>query len=175
MKAILMSIRPQWIEKIFNGEKTKETRKNFPKDFRGWVYMYCTKNGDRSIYLPWEFDCHIENGEYVADCDFEKGNGKVVGRFWCDNVDEYSRYDTIRTSEIEKTCLTSTEIRNYANDKKVSFIDISKLEIFDTPKELNEFATTKQQLVYIGQIQPIFQNISLTKAPQSWQYIEVEE
>ena len=175
MKAILMSIKPKWVAKILNGEKTIEIRKRFPKDYVGWVYMYCTKNGDRSIYLPWEFDCHIENGEYVADCDFEKGNGKVVARFWVDNVDEYSRYDTIKTSEIEKTCLTSTEIWNYANNKKVSFIDISNLEKFDDAKELNEFATTKQQLVYIGQMQPILQNIPLTKAPQSWQYIEVEE
>lgn len=30
MKAILMSIRPEWCEKIFNGEKTIEVRKTAP-------------------------------------------------------------------------------------------------------------------------------------------------
>ena len=42
-KSILMSIQPQWLAKILNGEKTIEIRKKFPKDYVGWVYIYCTK------------------------------------------------------------------------------------------------------------------------------------
>ena len=40
---ILMSIRPQHLCHILNGDKTIELRTRFPKDYRGWVYCYCTK------------------------------------------------------------------------------------------------------------------------------------
>ena len=42
-KAVLISIRPKWCEKIVNGEKTIEVRKTRPKletPFK--VYVYCT-------------------------------------------------------------------------------------------------------------------------------------
>lgn len=32
--AVLLSIRPEWCQKIFRGEKTMEIRKSFPKDFQ---------------------------------------------------------------------------------------------------------------------------------------------
>lgn len=31
MKAVMLSLRPQWCEKIFNGSKTIEVRKTAPK------------------------------------------------------------------------------------------------------------------------------------------------
>lgn len=46
MKAVLISIRPEWVEKILAGKKTLEVRKNRPKleaPFR--CYIYCTHNG----------------------------------------------------------------------------------------------------------------------------------
>ena len=42
-KAVLISIRPEWVEKIARGEKTLELRKTEPKletPFK--VYIYCT-------------------------------------------------------------------------------------------------------------------------------------
>ncbi len=45
MKAVMLSIRPEWCEKILNGEKTVEIRKTKPKietPFK--VYIYCTQN-----------------------------------------------------------------------------------------------------------------------------------
>lgn len=42
-KAVLISIRPDWVEKILSGEKTLEVRKTRPKletPFK--VYIYCT-------------------------------------------------------------------------------------------------------------------------------------
>lgn len=194
MKAILMLIRPEWIAKIFSGEKTIEIRKRFPSNFKGWVYIYCTKNGDRPIYLPWEFDCHIEDGEYSADCDFEKGNGKVVARFWCDKV-EYieNTYDEFRWGEedyntetlnpdvlYEKSCLSFEEMNKYLKSDYGYAIPISNLEIFDKPKELNEFFgyTDKKVERHIidfptGKVLTVL--TPLFKAPRSWQYIEVEE
>ena len=42
-KAVLISIRPKWVERIANGEKTIEVRKTRPKletPFK--CYIYCT-------------------------------------------------------------------------------------------------------------------------------------
>lgn len=50
--AVLLSIRPEWCQKIFRGEKTMEIRKNFPKDFQGQpfkCFIYCTKGQKRRI------------------------------------------------------------------------------------------------------------------------------
>ena len=87
-----MSIRPQHVAKILNGEKTIEIRKRFPSDYVGWVYIYCTKNGDG---LVWD-----ENGKglinknlfpYAKDCpeNHRLTNGKVIARFWCDKVEDF--------------------------------------------------------------------------------------
>lgn len=46
-KAVLISIRPQWCEKIFNGQKTIEVRKTRPKmepPFK--CCIYCTQSAD---------------------------------------------------------------------------------------------------------------------------------
>lgn len=43
VKAVMISIRPKWCEKIANGEKTIEVRKTRPKletPFK--CYIYCT-------------------------------------------------------------------------------------------------------------------------------------
>ena len=45
-KAVLISIRPEWVKKILAGEKTLELRKTKPKletPFK--VYIYCTNSG----------------------------------------------------------------------------------------------------------------------------------
>ena len=44
MKAIMISIKPEWVCKILNGEKTIEIRKTMPKcKLPCKVYIYCTK------------------------------------------------------------------------------------------------------------------------------------
>ena len=60
MKAILISIKPYWVAKILNGEKTIEIRKRFPKDYVGWVYIYCTKGKQK--YAKGYFWCYVEGG-----------------------------------------------------------------------------------------------------------------
>lgn len=51
-KSVLISIRPQWVEKIFNGSKTIEVRRTFPKQLETpfEVYVYCTK--ERMTRVP---------------------------------------------------------------------------------------------------------------------------
>lgn len=44
MKSVLISIKPKWVEKIVNGEKTIEVRGTAPKEVPFKAYIYCTKD-----------------------------------------------------------------------------------------------------------------------------------
>ena len=174
MKAILMSIRPEWVAKILNGEKTVEIRKKFPKDYVGWVYIYCCKNKP-NLYRHFK-------GEFLLLKETKKiclWNGKVVARFWCDNVEElmfleglYSTLDrgyctdTLDNAQVEiKSHVPQESIIDYLYSKGKGYaIHITKLEIFDIPKEISGFFTV------MGTHKPSYM---LEKAPQSWCYIEV--
>ena len=76
-KAVMLSIRPKWVEKIANGEKTIEVRKTKPKleaPFK--CYIYCT--------LP-----KYPHEDFIAT-DYPRpqfyGGGKVIGEFTCDRI-----------------------------------------------------------------------------------------
>ena len=163
-KSILLSIRPEWVEKILNGEKTIEVRKRFPKDYVGWVYIYCTK-GEQ------ELNYHSSTQIILGKTDLTSYglNGKVVARFWCDNVEEISAKNI--ESFTRDSCLTVKQIEDYLwkNICNGYAIHISKLEIFDRPKYLNEYYKT-----YIETEKGIYYQV-LTKAPQNYCYIEGEE
>lgn len=76
-KAVLISIRPEWVEKIANGEKTVEVRKTQPKletPFK--CYIYETK-------ARTEADRTSEKG---ADAGKVYGRGMVVAEFICDEI-----------------------------------------------------------------------------------------
>ena len=71
MKSILMSIRPEWCKKIFDGEKTIEVRKTRPLiDMPFKVFVYETKT---------QFVKSIRG----ACTTFGYGRGKVIGSFVC--------------------------------------------------------------------------------------------
>ena len=176
MKAILMSIRPKWVAKILNGEKSIEIRKRFPKDYVGWVYIYCTKGKP----------CLTKSNE--TKTGLLDLNGKVVARFWCDKVEEIklnlaARFFTKSMNEeelLKQSCLTSKELENYlfSNICCGYVIHITKLEIFDKPKEISEFKryindSNCKKCAY-GSRCPLYpcDKIPLTRAPQSWCYVE---
>lgn len=71
MKAVLLSIKPKWCELIASGKKTIEIRKTKPKiEMPFKCYIYCTKDFYNSDYMP--------------------KNGRVIGEFVCDFINEYS-------------------------------------------------------------------------------------
>lgn len=106
-KAVLISIRPKWCEKIISGEKTVEVRKTRPKlktPFR--CYIYCTLPPQTELFTH---GCireyaneliRLQSGEIVYGygmqlcCDEEhrpytKDNflcKKVIGEFACDCI-----------------------------------------------------------------------------------------
>ena len=182
MKAILMSIRPQHLVNILNGKKTIELRKRFPSDFRGWVYLYCTK---AKPYLCRFFGRHFTTFylESEVQDDILVKNGLVVARVWVYNIEETITINwdtqTQTLSEFElsvRSCVSIKDLNNDFVDSKA--IDISKLEIFDKPKELGEFYYYKKRLIDCGMdCPPYFDEVKtqVRKAPQSWQYIYIEE
>lgn len=185
MKSILLSIKPEWLAKILNGEKTIEVRKLFPKDYVGWVYVYCSKSGDdlhRNCADIW----WLEDKEFkrkrkkLGQVAAEIFNGTVVARFWCDRVLPIIKvvercglyYYTCQTERFYynpdkltfQSCLNTDQIRDYLGDKNGYAIHFSKLEIFDEPKYLCDFWNTKKGVFCCP----------LTKAPQNYCYIEGE-
>lgn len=61
MKAVLMSIRPEWCKKILSGEKTVEIRKTRPalmlEAFQGLYLLYCDMERQPFYRHP-----HLEQG-----------------------------------------------------------------------------------------------------------------
>ena len=194
MKAILLSVQPEWVAKILDGEKTIELRKSVPQGFVGWVYIYCTK---AKPYLGYEY----VSGEISGYCwstqdsidDFDDlqfiANGKVVARFWLDETHKmtfdyyWEEFGTPYEQDtfLEDACLTMDEIIDYGNAelmnheiKSLYAWHIKCLEIFDKPMELGEFRV--ERVVYYGDNdESHISFLSLTKAPQSWQYVWVKE
>ena len=165
MNAILMSIRPKWVAKILNGEKTIEIRKKFPKDYVGWVYIYCTKDK--------KYANLINRGGFLT--------GMVVARFWCDKVEEIKFDD----KDIQRqACLTEDELFDYLfinepyhEDMHKGYgISITKLEIFDKPMFLYNFyqySHKKKDGYAMGEEIVNEYYKPLTRAPQNYCYVEI--
>ena len=186
-KAVLMSIQPKWIEKIASGEKTIEVRKSLPKletPFK--VYIYCTKEKrkDDFITISGAFglircpECAIYNRAKEYD-----GNGKVIGEFVCDRIDEFIPTDhgvkCKRFTALHETRLTVKEMREYLQEKTGYGWHISDLKIYDKPKELSEFFHACKQPNGTDCSKCIDRKektcYSLKRPPQSWCYVEQEK
>lgn len=150
MKAILMSIKPKWCEKIFNGEKTVEVRKTAPKletPFK--VYVYQTKGKEPLLEVIKDGDDlygEVYHGETVFVKGCHRGLGKVVGEFVCDTVEEnipdynpaYERF-FYNSFECGEDCLTSDEIAEYGKGDPLRGLHITKPKRYDIPKDIKKF------------------------------------
>ena len=198
MKAILISIQPKWVAKILNGEKTIEIRKTMPKcDLPIDVYIYCCKDKlSLTQYLykdGWGYDA-VPNYNYAKSigCAKEKLNGKVVAKFTLNKVEEIRYLHCGNFYHFEYGMITS-KINEYLEPKGYAYAwHIDSLEIFDKPKELSEFEKVgsynnptikckKKERGWCNYgISPYrgkwvgCEKARLTKAPQSWCYVEVE-
>lgn len=199
MKAVLMSIKPRWCELIASGKKTVEVRKTKPKietPFKCYIYM--TK-GKPDILKT--IEGNLFEGEYIEGENlyglYEYMNGKVIGEFVCDFVDEYKYaycthpeigmdYDCgdswweIADEDLENACLTYEEFKKYVwGYREVYGWHISNLVIYDKPRELGEF------LVYCENCRKKFVGFpncwkgcfvrgseKPPRPPQSWCYVE---
>ena len=93
MQAIMISIRPQWVEKILNGEKTIEIRTTMPKcKLPCKVYIYCTKQKRKSEFLTKSEKFGWIMGIESTFCNRAKeydANGKVIAEFTLKDIEKY--------------------------------------------------------------------------------------
>ncbi len=185
-QAVLISIRPKWCSKIANGEKTIEVRKRQPQlDVPFKVYIYCTHRPDMLWILhPEDRKLFPEKPTAVFTakdaCGLYPGNGKVIGEFTCDRIYELAPLNHAPDDVEKQACLTREEIVLYLKGVGYGW-HISNLKIYDTPKELIEFHTWKKckscnKSGYESTACIYDENCiipaAITKAPQSWCYVE---
>lgn len=165
MKAILISIKPEWIEKIFNSEKTIEIRKTKPNcELPIKVYIYCTKPKRWFIDSPftifsyeelWIQDNKIYNGKEDSLWNpkfnhYYHLNGRVVAEFTLNEIEVIKsirekrngssyQYHELNDRILKQSCLSEEQILDYTNGNDLYGWHIDNLKVYDKPKELSEF------------------------------------
>ena len=187
MRAILMSIKPEWCDKIFSGEKTVEVRKTAPKlkpPFKVYMYESLGKKISCRQCAIWQ-NCPMRS---PFGCN--EGAGAVVGEFVCDEKHDIQftgasymiNNDVSLTNGIARqSCLWFDDMFSYLGVKGGAALHITALKRYDTPKELSEFGRYETKLeIDVKGIETIIERhkkfIPLTRPPQSWMYVEeIEE
>lgn len=187
-KAVLISIRPEWCQKIASGEKTIEVRKTRPKlqtPFK--CYIYCTRDKHlafmqnqtgTNLIACMDVETAIPVGGFV-------GNEKVIGEFVCRGFIPFCKarpcFVMEAPEEIERmACLTRKEIWKYAPEGNPIGWRISDLLIYDTPRELGELRRACPNSWYCESCAMYRENdgtcgnesLQIKRAPQSWCYVE---
>lgn len=202
MKSIMISIRPEWTQKILNKEKLVEIRKTMPKcELPVKVYIYCTNNKKHTVapfrfVEGWFYREYNDNTSYSNGCLANMGetiNGKVVAEFTLNQVDTIEICDpcVLRNGEQQdwhwfksNACLDSEEMMSYigygddhdgwgSEYAKGYAWHIDDLKIYGKPKELSEFSTISHRMK--GK-ESRFTSHLLQRPFQSWGYVqELEE
>ena len=180
-KAVLLSTRPRWCEKMVTGEKTDEIRKGRPKvetPFKCYIY--------ETMGL-WDFPILRYLGLAETIHKLMVGKGKVIGEFVCDKIRPIT---TENSKEIERTsCVSMMEMWKYARPRSLYDLKawhISQLVIYDKPKKLDAFYKEGtlscgdfEYKLYDGSGDPsrssyasYLNTRAIRRAPQSWCYVE---
>ncbi len=151
MKSIILSCTPFECEKIVNGNISILVRKKVPNETPFKVYVCCaSRQTDAALFIEKETKKahHIDNYRkawafdgYHITCFL--ANGKVIGEFICNKVDEYP-YDycdgvDIDDDTILETAIEREDINIYAKGKPLYGLHISDLKIYDEPQALSCF------------------------------------
>ncbi len=177
-KAVLISIRPKWVEKIANGKKTIEVRKTKPKletPFK--CYIYCTRDKHlafmqnqtgTNLIACMDVDAAIPVGGAI-------GNGKVIGELTCDRIYELAPLNHAPDDVEQQSCLTREEIVNYLKGTGYGW-HISDLVIYDTPHDLGEFERPYEcnecDEKWASECNTCYEKNKIKRPPQSWCYVE---
>ena len=178
--SVLISIRPKWCELIASGAKTIEVRKSRPKcDPPFKCYIYCTKPK-----FPHDDFLVFDAGPNKVKAFY--GGGMVIGEFVCDSITgfgvPYPAYQYQLDPDIKRrSCLTYTDLHNYAGHRNLLGWHISELKIYDNPKEISEFSAPCTR-VYCQDTCPQWKHHHcdllrdgvhpISRPPQSWCYVE---
>lgn len=185
-KAVIISIRPRWTGLILSGEKTLElrrTRPNLTPPFK--CYVYCSMGRK-----PW----------VRKDVPGIRQDGHIVAEFVCDKITRLTHvgatgdlrapvlmavkgrnFEPAMNFDGGGSCLILSEIERYLDGRDGFLWHISELKIYETPKKLTEFHTWKKckscsKNGYESTACIYDENcmvpVAITKAPQSWGYVE---
>ena len=173
MKAVLLSIRPEWCDLIIRGQKTLEVRRTKPGNLKTpfKCYVYCTKSKSKIGWLL-----------IVPGKGWKRLDGNIIGEFTCDGIrrigPEYCVVKEDIESAIAGSCLTVPQVKDYAGWKPgLSYADlkdlygwrISDLRIYDRPRKL-------QELTGLRNTRFGMEPVEIARPPQSWGYVrELEE
>ncbi|MBR5285455.1 MAG: hypothetical protein IKU30_01015 [Clostridia bacterium] len=178
MRSVLISIKPQWCELIANGQKTIEVRKTHPTietPFKCYIY-----------------ECNWKDNSYYK---FHHKNkiGKVIGEFICDKIEayEFGGYETdylVNHTQLDAMRLNYIDLIKYGKCKTLYGWHISNLVIYDESKKLSDFmrvcdgacsvCSNYQNFVRYGDFSIGTCDLAdrlITRAPQSWCYVEEVE
>lgn len=193
MKAVLISIRPQWCLLIAQGKKTIEVRKTIPKlkpPFK--AYIYCTNTKPFLVWGDvfrgnWETEFTHLYGYNRKDAEkiWDVFNGKVMGEFICDSIECFTtdyRMDREQTERISRlSCVDMCDLAEYEYNSPCLYgWHISDLQIYEKPKPLSEFRRPCDNDLYCEECGMYSENrnrcgngaLQLTRPPQSWGYVE---
>ena len=140
MKAVLISIKPNWCKLIWSGMKTVEVRKTRPKQETPFkVYIYCTGAGNWWQRFP--------------KTGLQQMEERIIGTFVCDKIDKLVHVGTMMDINIltldgwykpagellQAACLTEAQAEKYLKGGDGYGWHISDLKIWDEPVRLKNF------------------------------------
>lgn len=188
MKAVLLSIRPNWCKLIWSGMKTVEVRKTRPTletPFK--AYIYCTGHDGWVLKSP--------------KAGVQKMDSRVIGEFTCDKIDRLAHVEAMGSNEppklqivtpdlwykpadelLQAACLTEAQAKKYLKGGDGYGWHISNLKIYDKPVKLKNFWAIQpcthrgdcctcrrwdaKKLICRGEV------FGIERPPQSWYYVE---
>lgn len=188
MKAVLISIKPNWCKLIWSGMKTVEVRKTRPTletPFK--AYIYCTGHDGWVMKSP--------------KAGVQKMDSRVIGEFTCDKIDRLAHVEAMGSNEppklqivtqdlwykpadelLQAACLTEAQAKKYLKGGDGYGWHISDLKIYDKPVKLKNFWAIQpctncgdccicrrwdaKKLICRGEV------FGIERPPQSWYYVE---
>jgi predicted transcriptional regulator len=176
-KAVMISVRPKWCEKIIIGRKTMELRKSVPKlEVPFKCYIYCTSGHPYISVKGGNLDRDTVRTNTVGRC-----NGKVIGEFVCDYILQRCEMANADIAE-QQSCVRREDIYFKYSEEGKHYIygwHISNLKIYDTPKESSKFSRPFENC--IDKVCDEFgcalceNGGHIKRAPQSWCYVEEQK
>ena len=184
MKAVLLSIRPNWCKKILDGEKTVEVRRTCPVHGTPFkAYIYCTRTASKEFILDddnWDVSAKKHGG-------WPGKRGRVIGEFTCKKITGLTHVGETGSWEsaslyvmapglyykpadelLEAACMSKETAEKYLKGRDGCGWHISDLKIYDQPRELRAF--TGLQSTRFG-----MRPVEITRPPQSWCYVAENE
>ena len=184
MKAVLLSIQPEWCKKILSGEKTVEVRRTCPvhgTQFK--VYIYCTLAGSDSLFMD------VLNRDVAAwnRGGWPEKRGRVIDEFTCKKITGLTHVGETGSREpaclyvmapgsyykpsdelLEAACMSKETAEKYLKGRDGCGWHISDLKIYDRPRPLSDF--TRLRATKFG-----YEPVDIERPPQSWFYVEDAE